>query len=59
MKGYSAVISMYDVGVCGVCMFERVCAYNPPCDDCSELRSKAKQSHFIAKDGVDEDEHHS
>jgi hypothetical protein len=37
-------------------MFERVAGYNPPCNDCSQLKSKAKQSHFIPKDGVEENE---
>ena len=50
------VINLYDVSVCGSCMFERVAGYNPPCNDCSQLKSKAKQSHFIPKDGVEENE---
>ena len=37
---------MYSVDTCGVCVHERKCAYEPPCCDCSVLRSTKKVSYF-------------
>ena len=37
---------MYSVETCGVCLYERKCAYDFPCDECSVLRNRCKESHF-------------
>ena len=42
---------MYDVLVCGVCTHERTCAYESPCNNCSELKEFGKESYFERMDG--------
>ena len=37
---------MYSVEICGVCKYERMCAYEYPCSDCNVLRSYCKENHF-------------
>ena len=43
---------MYSVETCGACKHERLCVYDYPCDQCSVLRRKCKESYFeeVGKD---------
>lgn len=41
---------MYDVNVCGECMYDRLYSWDEPCKICSELRSWNTESYF--REGV-------
>ena len=47
---------MYSVETCGVCKYERMYAYDFPCNECIVLRSYCKESHFeeVEKDESDD-----
>lgn len=59
MKGDSlyerTMRKMYSVEICGTCVHERKCAGEEPCNDCSELRSKCRQSHYEKVEESDDD----
>ena len=42
---------MYSVETCGVCIHEKICAYESPCCNCKTLRSACKESYFLRIDG--------
>ncbi len=47
---------MYSVEICGTCIHERKCCNEEPCNDCSEFRSKCKQSHYEKVEDCEDDE---